>query len=450
MNISKALFFLTKLFSTILVSVKIFSSIINGYFGDREILFILSFIIFYLTTLLYQYKRKLYSVGYIFYFIVCFLSTCYGSYNYIYNKVIQMGIQASKTGIIVYSKDHFELYFSVFIIISLIIDVFLLKITPLSLESIKLNLSCNKKDAVHVLLGGLLCLPFFLLGTNFRMVTVSFVVYFFVSYFYIKKGTRNFVYYLGILCSVFFLISIIYVRYLFVQFILPLLLVSVLILSIRNTVLLTKIKTLIYTFIGFVLLFIYGITSELLKLNLNWGGSFSFDDIIKIGSNLDLLIIWGNRQVYRIIDIWARLGGNIIDYVDNNDFYYGITYIKSLSGLFGFEYVSLPSLSAKFIDANYAQPGLLAEGYANFGVVGAIINILVVFFLSELLLDHFIRKQTYFSLLLYVCCFSQVILDGGTLNSIIFMMFFCFIVWSFNIFTIKRNRFLNSRRICVG
>ncbi len=47
-------------------------------------------------------------------------------------------------------------------------------------------------------------------------------------------------------------------------------------------------------------------------------------------------------------------------------FFHGITYVKSFAGYFGFEYVSLPLLSAKYISASYAQPGLIAEGYANF------------------------------------------------------------------------------------
>ncbi|MRT94808.1 DUF6032 family protein [Ancylomarina sp. 16SWW S1-10-2] len=439
MNISKALFFITKLISIILVIVKISNSIINNYFGVREVMFLLAYVVFYLTTVLYQYKRKLFSVGYLIYFIVCFLSTCYGSYNYIYNKTILAGQLTAKSSGSVYSNDHFLLFFSVFISVSLLIDVYLFLISPLDLKKIKLKIRSPKRSGMNVLWGGIFIFPLWLIGTNFRIISVFFVVYFFTAFFFYKKGTRNYVYYLGLFFSILFLLSVITVRYILLKFVLPLFLVSVIIISIKGDFKVSRIKTILYACFGFVVLLTYGIASELLKLNLSWNGNFSLNDFIKICSNSDLIIQWGNRQFYRIIDIWARLGGNIIDLVDKTDFFYGKTYVKAFAGIFNFEYISLPVISAKFIDANYAQPGLLAEGYANFGFVGAVVNILIVFFISELLLDLFIRKQTIFSLLIYVCCFSQVILDGGTINSIIFLMIFCFLTWIFNIVTIKNK-----------
>ena len=69
--------------------------------------------------------------------------------------------------------------------------------------------------------------------------------------------------------------------------------------------------------------------------------------------------------------------------------------------------------------ASYAQPGLLAEGYANFGIIGAVVNLLIPFVLAELFLDIFLKKRDGFSICLMTIPFVKVLLDGGTINSII-------------------------------
>ena len=159
----------------------------------------------------------------------------------------------------------------------------------------------------------------------------------------------------------------------------------------------------------------------MMKLNANFDGNYTFNDMFEVLSEPQLLQNWLSRQTYRIFDIWSHLGGNIIDYIDQKGYLWGITYVKSFAPILGFDYVSLPLISANMIGADYAQPGLVAEGYANWGIYGAIINMIFVFFVAELLFDYFLRKQSTLNLLLYIGTFSQVLLDGGTINSIIFM-----------------------------
>lgn len=77
--------------------------------------------------------------------------------------------------------------------------------------------------------------------------------------------------------------------------------------------------------------------------------------------------------------IFGHIWGNIIDYIDQKGYLWGITYVKSFAPILGFDYVSLPLISANMIGADYAQPGLVAEGYANWGIYGAIINMIFVF-----------------------------------------------------------------------
>lgn len=64
--------------------------------------------------------------------------------------------------------------------------------------------------------------------------------------------------------------------------------------------------------------------------------------------------------------------------------------------------MSLPLLSAKYISASYAQPGLIAEGYANFGVVGAVINMLIPFAIAEGSLTYFLKKRNVLHFVFYL------------------------------------------------
>lgn len=93
--------------------------------------------------------------------------------------------------------------------------------------------------------------------------------------------------------------------------------------------------------------------------------------------------------------------------------------MKSFAGYFGFEYVSLPLLSAKYISASYAQPGLIAEGYANFGVVGAVINMLIPFAIAEGSLTYFLKKRNVLALCILSVPYTKLLFDGGTINNMI-------------------------------
>ena len=106
-------------------------------------------------------------------------------------------------------------------------------------------------------------------------------------------------------------------------------------------------------------------------------------------------------------------------------FYHGITYVKSFANVFGFEYVSLPLISAKYISAAYAQPGLLAEGYANFGIFGAVLNLLVPFAIAEGALSWFLKKRDPLALMILTVPFTKILLDGGTINNIVFGIATC-------------------------
>ena len=136
--------------------------------------------------------------------------------------------------------------------------------------------------------------------------------------------------------------------------------------------------------------------------------------------------------------IWCRteLGGNIIQHVKVHGFFHGITYVKSFAGYFGFEYVSLPLLSAKYISASYAQPGLIAEGYANFGVVGAVINMLIPFAIAEESLTYFLKKRNVLALCILSVPYTKLLFDGGTINNMILELQLVFWLCFFHFLTL--------------
>ena len=94
--------------------------------------------------------------------------------------------------------------------------------------------------------------------------------------------------------------------------------------------------------LGIIAVLLYGMLSEIVKLNRYWNGNYN---LLYELTNFQSYIDFGANQFYRIFGIWTELGGNIIDFVHKNGFFYGITYVKFLAPYFGFEYVSLPAIS---------------------------------------------------------------------------------------------------------
>ncbi len=436
MNASEALFFVTRLVAFSIVFFSILKALLTSSFSSREMIFLISFVLFYFTSLLYQKKRKIFTVGYLFYFLVCFLSIACSSYKYAF-KDLDMIYLAISNGVL-WPKDYFKLYALVFVSISLVLLFYLSLIKQANISKIKFDTYEPSSRVLNIIVGVFFVFPLYLSGATES--AILFVTFFIVNFFF-KQGKLHFLYWIGFLISLFFLYGILTYRFRLVQFILPVLLFSIFHYTVRKPMKITKIKSLVYVGGGVAVISIYGIISELIKLNLYYSKNFSMQDFLDIISNYELVLKWADRQFYRVVDVWYHLGGNMIDIVnENNDFYYGLTYIKPLSGFLGVERVSLPEIVAETIRASYAQPGLLAEGYANFGVVGAIVNILLVFFLMEFLYTLFLRKQTVFTLLLSICVFPKIILDGGTINSVIFLIIASVITYSFNFITKPKSK----------
>ena len=80
--------------------------------------------------------------------------------------------------------------------------------------------------------------------------------------------------------------------------------------------------------LGIIAVLLYGMLSEIVKLNRYWNGNYN---LLYELTNFQSYIDFGANQFYRIFGIWTELGGNIIDFVHKNGFFYGITYVKFLA-----------------------------------------------------------------------------------------------------------------------
>lgn len=421
---SRYLYKITRYLAIILV---VYNIVIRGINFDllRNFSLLISLVIFLIVSTLYEKKNVIFTPTYIVYFAVVFIIHNLSPYTYIDNRMMLDTIVRVPYARI--PNDHYKLYFSVFILVSFMLLLYLLikKRGPLSKYTFKLE--SNLYEAKDILIIALVLLPIqFVIGSTFRKLLIPSSVYFLTSYYMFKNVRNKFIYIIGATISLFVIMTQITWRFIAVQYIFPIL-VAVIIYK-GFTTLPRKIKNrekylLIFGVIGVVF---YGIVSEMYKL----GSLSSLSDLKNVFLNFPLLFNWLGRQTYRIFGIWTVLGGNIIDYVDNVGFFYGLTYIKSLSPVFGFDYISLPTISAQLVGANYAQPGLVAEGYANFGYVGSVLNIFGVLILLEYLWKRFIYKQNMINFLLVVIPFTSVLLDGGSFNSMIFNIIIIYITFA--------------------
>lgn len=231
---------------------------------------------------------------------------------------------------------------------------------------------------------------------------------------------------LALLAGLYCMYRISYSRYLLVEYVVPILLMYFVLVAVNDNRKRGK-KVVPLLIAGVVAIMAYGMVSELIKLNTYWGRNYNL--LYEI-TNFKSIIDSCARQVYRLFGIWTELGGNIIHHVNLHGFYHGLTYVKSLAGVFGFEYVSLPLISAEYISAAYAQPGLLAEGYANFGIFGAVLNLMVPFGIMEGALSWFLKKRDPLAICILTVPFTKILLDGGTINNIIFGIATCILAFA--------------------
>jgi len=391
-------------------------------------------VLFLWVSCLYEKKRKVFSTGYIFLLINVYLNyticPCFYTWDRLLAKEYVIFEGMGVRWVYQTPGDHYDIYLKVYFLLMLAVLVYLLCLKHTT-EDIKRYDFIQYKDTddFAVLAASvLIAWPVMeVTGTTGVMLVAPTLCYFFGRVVYSRFSLSQGLFCIaGLLLGLYGIYRIISQRYLVIEYVMPLILVFFVFVAVNDDKKKGK-KVIPLLLAGIIAVLMYGMISEIIKLNTFWDKSYSFSMEL---TNLQSYYDFAASQVYRIFGIWTVLGGNIIEHTMVNGYYYGITYIKALAPYLGFEYVSLPTISAAYIQAGYAQPGLLAEGYANFGIIGAVVNILVPFVLAEVCLSFFLKKRTAFWLCMLSVPFVKVLLDGGTINSIVVGAAFCVIVFS--------------------
>lgn len=399
--------------------------LLNENIYERCCLQLLSLCLFLWISCLYEKKRKVFSTGYVFLLINVYLNNTVCPCYYTKNRLLAMERAAYHM-----PSDYFPIYMQVYFILMAVVLVYLLCLKHTT-EDIKRwdFLDYQDTDDFAVLAASvLLAWPLMeMTGVSGVMLVAPTLCYFFGRVLYTKFSLSQSIFCLaGLLLGLYGIYRVLDQRYLVIEYVMPLILLFCVFAAVNDKREKGK-KVVPLLCLAVAVVLLYGMVSEIVKLNTYWDKNYNF--AVEF-TNLKSYYDFAANQIYRIFGIWTILGGNIIEHTMVNGYYHGITYIKALAPYLGFEYVSLPVISARYISASYAQPGLLAEGYANFGILGSVINMLVPFALAEGCLHFFLKKRNGFWLCMLSIPFVKVLLDGGTINSILVGAAFCVVVFS--------------------
>mgnify|MGYP000789072704 FL=1 len=155
-----------------------------------------------------------------------------------------------------------------------------------------------------------------ILFLNFRLGTAGLVLYvpvfcYFAARFLCTHGNLNLYTVGGLLGGLYCLYQVRTNRFLFIQYIMPLLLIFFLFAAVNDNYKKGK-KIVPLLIFGIFIVMAYGMVSELVKLNLYYDRSYNIlSEITNFKSIYDSCV----RQVYRLFGVWTELGGNIIQHV---------------------------------------------------------------------------------------------------------------------------------------
>ncbi len=395
----------------------------RGYPG-RACLNLLLLFLFLCVSVLFEKKRGVITVSYVFVFFIVYVVNSVVPAYYTVDQLRILDRTDVSAGLI---EDTYLLYFGVSLACYLIFIAYLYCTKTRKVTADGLQMDFNGNFCFGLGIAASLAV-YFALGRNIEfIIPVASLTLFLI----LTQKKARWIYLVAFAALLVVDTRLLLQRYVLLKYVLPVGFLVLLMLA-RKKISYIKITLLLLAAVAAV--GIYGVVSEMIKLNVYYGGSYDIGAVLSSAqSMLDFLY----NQIYRIFIIWRKLGGYAIYHAQAHGYFYGVTYVKSLASVLGFEYVSLPSLVASYHGSNYAQPGLLAEGYANFGFFGAIANICIVFFLMEFLFRLYAKKPTMTNLLLMTVPFSAILLDGGTINSAIAIILACVLMSVFNIFHVR-------------
>lgn len=409
---------LSIIFST-LTSIILFFQ--GHYF--RSVGSIILLVLFFFTSVLYQKRFNVITASYLFIFINLYIVFSLVASYYDCAKIIEL----DSTGFKNWEKgDYYPIYFFSVFFAYLCIIVYLKYCCKTRVVRMS-DISITKINVRNMYIGIILTmLIYFTIGRNDIVILPALALI--IILLIIDKG-RRLLHFIFLLSSLVLFKTVFFTRYYVIQIVFPAI-VSYFMVSKKNEQKYSIGKLYFYFAIGICFVLFYGVVSEMIKLNIFYGGHYTLSSFI---SSKEKLLLATMRQIYRLFIIWIKDGGYIIYHVKKNGFYFGLSYIKSLASFLDLPYINLPQIAAEYNYSTYSQTGLLAEGYSNFGILGATLNIVFVFLFMEFLRNKFARNPSLVTLSFVAIPFTKILLDGGSLSSGVVLCVVLLIVYFINV-----------------
>lgn len=387
-------------------------------------------VLFIYASKLFEKRVQKMTISYMFFYLIVYLVYTVCACYYTEDRMAKF----SSAGFQGWGRtDYYYTYFLGIFLVYILIIIYL-KMMPVYTETSMETISIKGEEKTGLAIGSILLIGGYILTKNPDVIIP--VMAMLLCLTVIERRYRLLHFFLFLVVAFAFR-EIVLSRFQFVQVMLPAI-VAFLQFTKYNQKKVRLIRAYGILLIGLFIIGIYGTVSEIYKLNTVYNSNYGLAEVFGSWKNV---LFFFERQLYRITTIWIKLGGYILYHVDRiGHYYWGITYIKPLSGLLGFEYVSLPVISATYNQSTYAQPGLFAEGYANFGIIGATLNIFIVFLFMEFTRRCFNKNKTFVNVLFMTVPFTKILLDGGTLNSAIMIYLILLVGTSFGNLRIRARR----------
>ena len=170
----------------------------------------------------------------------------------------------------------------------------------------------------------------------------------------------------------------------------------------------------------FIIVFFYLLVAFFAKTH-------TFKESIEMLIENQNLFFWGLEHLYyRIFEIYAHLSSIFIEYVNNHNFFFGLTYIKKLYSLISGEPSTLYNanvITAKIYQGyGYAMPGVIGEGYGNFGYLAVFFVPLMIFPILFYFEIKFFKYKTPFWAIMYISGYPGMFFNASTIVHYLFFV----------------------------
>ena len=146
-------------------------------------------------------------------------------------------------------------------------------------------------------------------GTSGVMLMTPVLCYFFGRLMYSKFSLSQSIFcFIGLLLGIYGIYRILDQRYLVIQYAMPVILVFLVFVAVNDDRRKGK-KVVPLMILGIIAVLLYGMLSEIVKLNRYWNGNYN---LLYELTNFQSYIDFGANQFYRIFGIWTELGLSLI------------------------------------------------------------------------------------------------------------------------------------------